>query len=108
MRINPGESGRLAELVDIVWPGNTREELISIIDEYIDSDDSAVFAEEENGEYVGAAITWRAAKRVPSATLKASASRRASAAGELRESSCWNASSGRAKRAVRNSPATAS
>lgn len=56
MKINPGESGRLAELVDIVWPGNTREELISIIDEYIDSDDSAVFAEEENGEYVGAAL----------------------------------------------------
>ena len=56
MRAGPGEAEQLAELVGIIWPEHTPEELTEIIIGYMSSEDSAVFAETENGEYVGAAL----------------------------------------------------
>ena len=56
MRAEPTEAGSLAELVKIIWPEHTMEELAEIIIGYMRSEGSAVFAETVNGEYVGAAL----------------------------------------------------
>ena len=56
MRAEPKEAERLAPLVKIVWPDHSLEELSEIIRGYIDSDESAVFAEMKDGQYVGIAL----------------------------------------------------
>ena len=56
MRATPGEAARLAELVKIVWPEHTLEELTGVVTDYILSGSSAVFAETADGDYVGAAL----------------------------------------------------
>ena len=56
MRAMQDEAGSLAELVRIIWPEHTLEELTEIITGYMGSKNSAVFAESVNGEYVGAAL----------------------------------------------------
>lgn len=56
MRANPGDAAALAELVGIVWPGHSMEELTGIIEGYMTSDDSAVFAEAAGGRFVGVAV----------------------------------------------------
>ena len=40
----------------MIWPDHTLEELAEIISGYIDSENSAVFAETVNGEYAGVAL----------------------------------------------------
>ena len=56
MRVDTRKAGQLSELVRIIWPEHTLEELTSIIISYISSENSAVFAETNNGEYVGVAL----------------------------------------------------
>ena len=56
MRAELKEAERLAPLVKIVWPDHSLEELSEIIRGYIDSDESAVFAEMKDGQYVGIAL----------------------------------------------------
>ena len=56
MRAEPREAENLAPLVRIVWPEHTLEELAGIILEYMNSDESAVFAETRDGQYVGIAL----------------------------------------------------
>lgn len=56
MRAAPGEAGQLSVLVKIIWPEHTLEELTGIITSYINSENSAVFAEIVNGEYTGVAL----------------------------------------------------
>ncbi len=56
MRANTGEAGYLAELVRIIWPEHSPEELKRIIEDYIASENSAVFAEIVDGQYVGVAL----------------------------------------------------
>ena len=53
MRAEMEDAGSLSELVKIVWPEHTLEELVKIIAGYMNSENSAVFAEVENGQYVG-------------------------------------------------------
>ena len=56
MRADSGKAGQLSALVKIIWPEHTLEELTGIIMRYMSSENSAVFAEIVNGEYVGAAL----------------------------------------------------
>ena len=56
MRADPGEAGKLTALVKIIWSEHTLEDLTRIITNYMSSEDSAVFAEVVNGEYVGVAL----------------------------------------------------
>ena len=56
MRASPGQSAQLADLVEIAWPGNSPEELTRIIEEYLASENSAVFFECEGGQAVGVAL----------------------------------------------------
>ena len=56
MRADEKEAEFLSELVRIIWPEHTVEELTGIIMSYISSDDSAVFAEIEDGQYAGVAL----------------------------------------------------
>ena len=56
MRADPGEAGQLSALVKIIWPEHTLGELTRTIISYMSSENSAVFAEIVNGEYVGAAL----------------------------------------------------
>ena len=56
MRAEPREAEYLAPLVKIIWPEHSLEDLAEIIREYMDSDESAVFAETANGQYVGIAL----------------------------------------------------
>ena len=56
MRAELEEAGYLLELVKIIWPEHTLEELVEIIASYMNSENSAVFAEVENGQYVGVAL----------------------------------------------------
>ena len=56
MRADPGEAGKLSALVKIIWSEHTLEDLTRIITNYMSSEDSAVFAEVVNGEYVGVAL----------------------------------------------------
>ena len=56
MKADAGEAEKLSALVKIIWPEHTLEELTRIIIRYMNSENSAVFAEIVNGEYVGAAL----------------------------------------------------
>ena len=46
----------LAGLVKIIWPEHTEEALSRIILEYMNSDESAVFAEKRDGSFIGVAL----------------------------------------------------
>ncbi len=50
------EAGYLSELVKVIWPEHTLDELAEIISSYMNSESSAVFAEIVNGQYVGVAL----------------------------------------------------
>ena len=56
MKATDKDAETLAGLVKIVWPENTEEALTRIILEYMNSDESAVFAEERDGSFVGVAL----------------------------------------------------
>lgn len=56
MRVGPDEAEHLAEVVRVIWPEHTLAELSEIIKGYLTSDNSAVFAAADNGQYVGAAL----------------------------------------------------
>ncbi len=56
MRADPSEAGQLSALVKIIWPEHSLEVLTRIIINYIRSENSAVFTEIINGEYVGVAL----------------------------------------------------
>ena len=56
MRAKDEHAERLSELVGIIWPEHTPEELTRIIKTYTASEDSAVFAETANGQFVGVAL----------------------------------------------------
>ena len=56
MRAKAEQAKPLAELVGIIWPEHTAEELTAIVRQYIESEDSAVFAETADGQYVGVAL----------------------------------------------------
>ena len=56
MRARAEDASRLAELVGIVWPEHSAEELRQIVGEYVGSNDSAVFYECVDGLPVGAAL----------------------------------------------------
>ncbi|MBR6006206.1 MAG: GNAT family N-acetyltransferase [Clostridia bacterium] len=55
MRAEYKDAEALTELVGIIWH-DTPEELTEIIRSYMASDDSAVFAEKANGEFIGVAL----------------------------------------------------
>ena len=54
MRASAREAAQLAELVRIIWPEHTLEELAGIITDYMTSEDSAVFAARADGQRVAA------------------------------------------------------
>lgn len=56
MRATAQDATGLSELVQAVWPEHTLEDLARIIADYIGSEDSAVFAETADGQYVGVAL----------------------------------------------------
>lgn len=56
MKANKTDARALARLVKIIWPEHTVEELERIIMEYIESDNSAVFAEKADGNFAGVAL----------------------------------------------------
>ena len=56
MRAEVENAENLSELVRIIWPEHSLEELTSIIKLYISSEDSAVFTETVNGQFVGIAL----------------------------------------------------
>ncbi len=56
MRATKKDAEALAGLVKIVWPEHTEEALTAIVLEYVNSDESAVFAEKRDGKYIGAAL----------------------------------------------------
>ena len=56
MRATENDARALTDIVRIVWPDNTEEELLRIILEYMDKDGSAVFAEKRDGVFIGVAL----------------------------------------------------
>ena len=56
MRAQSEDASRLAELVGIVWPEHSPEELREIVEEYTRSDSSAVYYECIDGQAVGVAL----------------------------------------------------
>ena len=56
MRATAQDAIGLSELVQAVWPEHALEDLARIITDYISSEDSAVFAETADGQYVGVAL----------------------------------------------------
>lgn len=56
MKANEKDAGKLAELVNIVWPDHSVEELKTIIKNYINSDNSAVFYKKTDNCYIGVAL----------------------------------------------------
>ena len=56
MRATEKDAEMLADLVKIVWPEHTEEALTRILREYMSSDESAVFTEKRDEEYIGAAL----------------------------------------------------
>ena len=56
MRARVEDASQLAELVGIVWPEHSREELTEIVGEYIGSDNSAVYYALADGQTVGVAL----------------------------------------------------
>ena len=55
MRAEPRDAEALAEIVGIIWE-ESPEELTETIGNYMNSDDSAVFAESMDGRFVGVAL----------------------------------------------------
>lgn len=56
MRVKAGEGAQLAELVGIIWSDHSPEELTKIIEGYITSENSSVFAQWVHGQAVGVAL----------------------------------------------------
>ena len=56
MKATEKDAKALAELVKIVWPEHTEDALTRIILEYMNSDESAVFAEKRDGRFIGIAL----------------------------------------------------
>ena len=56
MKATEKDAEMLAGLVKIVWPEHTEEALTRILREYMSSDESAVFTEKRDAEYIGAAL----------------------------------------------------
>ena len=56
MRAAKKDAEALAGLVKIVWPEHTEEALTRIILEYMESDESAVFAEKREESFIGVAL----------------------------------------------------
>ena len=56
MKATEKDAEMLASLVKIVWPEYTEEALTRILREYMSSDESAVFTEKRDAEYIGAAL----------------------------------------------------
>ena len=56
MRATKKDAEALAGLVKTVWSEHTEEALVRIIKEYMDSDESAVFAEKRDGRFIGVAL----------------------------------------------------
>lgn len=56
MRATPEDAAGLAELVKVIWPEHTLEDLASIIADYMGSEESAVFEEVVDGQHVGVAL----------------------------------------------------
>ena len=56
MKATEKDAEMLASLVKIVWPEHTEEALTRILREYMSSDESAVFTEKRDAEYIGAAL----------------------------------------------------
>ncbi|MBR6703810.1 MAG: GNAT family N-acetyltransferase [Lachnospiraceae bacterium] len=56
MKAAEKDAEALAGLVKIVWPEHTEEALTEIILEYMNSEESAVFAEKRDGRFIGAAL----------------------------------------------------
>lgn len=56
MRATKQDAPELSELVQVIWPEHTLQELAGIIADYMGSEDSAVFAEKEDGRFVGVAL----------------------------------------------------
>lgn len=56
MRAEAENAEYLSELVWIIWPEHTPEELTQIIKDYMASEDSAVFAETADGQFAGIAL----------------------------------------------------
>lgn len=56
MRADTTEARQLSALVKKIWPEHSLEELAGIIINYINSENSAVFAEIVKGEYAGVAL----------------------------------------------------
>ena len=56
MKATEKDAEALAGLVKIVWSEDTEEALVSTILEYINSDESAVFAEKQDGSFIGVAL----------------------------------------------------
>lgn len=56
MKADSSGAEYLAELVRIIWPEHTPEELTGIITDYMTSENSAVFAQAADGRYVGVAL----------------------------------------------------
>ncbi len=56
MRASEKDIKNLTDLVKIVWPENSKEDLTRIILEYMDSDESAVFACKQGDNFAGVAL----------------------------------------------------
>ena len=56
MRTTKKDAEALAGLVKTVWSEHTEEALVRIIKEYMDSDESAVFAEKRDENFIGVAL----------------------------------------------------
>ena len=56
MRAEATNAGQLADLSGIVWPEHSTEELTEIVEDYIGSDNSAVFFACADGQPVGVAL----------------------------------------------------
>ncbi|MBR4623226.1 MAG: GNAT family N-acetyltransferase [Clostridia bacterium] len=56
MRAYISEAAKLSELVSIIWPEHSPEELTRIIEGYMSSEDTAVFEESVDGESAGVAL----------------------------------------------------
>ena len=56
MKATEKDAKALAGLVKIVWPEHTEEALVRIILEYMNSDESAVFAEKRDESFIGVAL----------------------------------------------------
>lgn len=56
MRATEEDAKALVQLVKIVWPEHSDDALARIIGEYINSEESAIFAEKQGSTFVGVAL----------------------------------------------------